>query len=289
MLKSENLPLSQVGIRPSSSILSVLAHLNYKAWYATAEFVDNSLQSFLANKVRLCALHGPDYKLRLTVWLDQHNKLIEIRDNAAGISSADFPRAFKPAEVPLDRSGLSEFGMGMKTAACWFTPTWNVRTKALGEDVERTIRFDLASIVDNRLDHLPVEETPVATNEHYTVVRLETCGKKFPIKRTQKKLRDHLASIYRVYLRSGEVELYFDEDKTPLKYSEPEVLTAPLHSAPQSVPLRWYKEIDFIFGKDKRVTGFAALRAEGSTTHAGFSLFRRNRLILGSEDDTYRP
>lgn len=289
MLKSESSPIGQVGILPNSSILSVLAHLNYKAWYATAEFVDNSIQSYFENRERLCALHGSDFKLRLRVWLDQHNKLIEITDNAAGISGAEFPRAFKPAEVPLDRSGLSEFGMGMKTAACWFTPTWNVRSKALGEEVERTIRFDLASIVGNKLDHLPVEETPIAAGEHYTVVRLENCGKKFPVKRTQKKLRDHLASIYRVYLRSGAVELYFDEDKTPLKYPEPEVLTAPLHSAPRSAPLRWCKEIDFKFGEGKHVTGFAALRAEGSTAHAGFALFRRNRLILGSDDETYRP
>ena len=35
---------------------------------------------------------------------------------------------------------VSEFGMGMKTAACWFTNTWNVRSKALGEPVERLIR-----------------------------------------------------------------------------------------------------------------------------------------------------
>ena len=177
----------------------------------------------------------------------------------------------------------------MKTAACWFTPTWNVRTKALGESVERTIRFDLASIVGNKLEHLPVDELPAKTHEHYTVVRLENCGRKFPVKRTQKKLRDHLASIYRVYLRSGVVELYFDEDKTPLQYPEPEVLEAPLHSSINSAPLRWHKPIDFIFGEGKRVTGFAALRAEGSTAHAGFALFRRNRLILGSDDETYRP
>ena len=37
-----------------------------------------------------------------------------------------------PAAIPPDRSGLSEFGMGMKSAACWFAPRWSVRTKALG-------------------------------------------------------------------------------------------------------------------------------------------------------------
>lgn len=170
MLKTEIGSVNQVGIRPNSSILSVLSHLNYKAWYAVAEFVDNSIQSYLTNKEALEMLHGQDFKLEVKVWLDQNNNLIEIRDNAAGISAADFPRAFKPAEVPLDRTGLSEFGMGMKTAACWFTPTWNVRTKALGEPVERTVRFDLANIVGNKLEHLPVLETPAPINDHYTVV-----------------------------------------------------------------------------------------------------------------------
>lgn len=289
MLRTAAILVNQVGIRPNSSILSVLSHLNYKAWYAVAEFLDNSIQSYLTNKAALEALHGSDFKLELKVWLDQHNHLIEIRDNAAGISGDDFPRAFKPAEVPLDRTGLSEFGMGMKTAACWFTPTWNVRTKSLGEAVERTVCFDLAKIVGNKLEHLPVLETQAPVSDHYTVVRLENMGKKFPVKRTQKKLRDHLTSIYRVQLRSGTIRLIFDEDKEPLQYHEPEILSAPPYSEPTAEPRLWRKEIDFSFGEGKRVTGFAALRQEGSTTHAGFALFRRNRLILGSDDETYRP
>lgn len=281
--------VTSVGIRPNSSILSVLAHLNYKAWFAVAEFVDNSIQSYIANKAELRALHGNDFRLKIRVWLDQHNSLIEVTDNAAGIRGIDFPRAFRPAEIPADRSGLSEFGMGMKTAACWFTNTWNVRSKALGEPVERLIRFDLSAIVGAKLESLPVLETPAPHDEHYTVLRLENLGKKFPVKRTQKKLRDHLASIYRVYLRSGEVELYFDEEKTPLQHSEAEVMVAPPYATPNALPVKWRKDINFELGENRRVWGFAALRAEGSTTHAGFSLMRRNRLILGSDDETYRP
>ena len=37
--------------------------------------------------------------------------------------------------------------MGMKSAACWFAPRWRVRTTALAETIERTINFDIASIV----------------------------------------------------------------------------------------------------------------------------------------------
>lgn len=281
--------VATVGIRPNSSILSVLSHLNYKAWYAVAEFVDNSIQSYLSNRDELRALHGDGYKLKIRVWLDQQNKLIEVTDNAAGIKGVDYPRAFRPAEIPTDRTGLSEFGMGMKTAACWFTHTWNVRSKALGESVERLVRFNLDEIINGRLEQLPVIETMADRDAHYTVLRLENLGKKFPVKRTQKKLRDHLASLYRIYLRSGEIELYFDEEREPLVFDEPDVLVAPPYNTLTTSPVRWYKEVDFTLSGNRRVHGFAAIRREASTTHAGFALFRRNRLILGSDDETYRP
>ena len=98
--RAEAQEVAAVGIRPNSSILSVLSHLNYKAWYAVAEFVDNSIQSYLSNREELRALHGDGYKLKVRVWLDQQNKLIEVTDNAAGIKGADYPRAFRPAEIP---------------------------------------------------------------------------------------------------------------------------------------------------------------------------------------------
>lgn len=41
--------LAPIEIRPEVTILSVLRHLNYKAWFALAEFIDNALQSAIAN------------------------------------------------------------------------------------------------------------------------------------------------------------------------------------------------------------------------------------------------
>jgi hypothetical protein len=51
----------------------------------------------------------------------------------------------------------------------------------------------------------------------------------------------------------------------------------------------WRKEIAFTLATGKRVSGFAALRETGSTTYAGFAIFRKNRLIEGSSDQTFRP
>lgn len=104
-----------VNIQPGVSMLAVLKHLNYHAWYALAEFVDNSIQSYQQNKE---ALSNNTSKLIVEIDIDVAAPAqISIRDNAAGIPLADFQRAFRPATLPPDRSGLAEFGMGMKSAA----------------------------------------------------------------------------------------------------------------------------------------------------------------------------
>lgn len=286
--------LASIQIRPEVTVLSVLRHLNYKAWFALAEFIDNALQSAIANAAQLQALGDGAYQLDVNVQLDTTAPgQIVITDNAAGISVADFPRAFRAAQIPTDRSGLSEFGMGMKSAACWFAETWSVRTKAIGESVERTIHFDVKHIVENKIESLDTEVREVDPLSHYTVISLRGLHH-LPQGRTVAKIKDHLASIYRVFLRDGRLILRFNGE--PLSYQSPKVLNAVRYISPGvmasgegAAPLDWRKSIDLDFGEGQRVTGFAALREVGSTPLAGFALFRRDRLIVGSHDDTYRP
>jgi hypothetical protein len=90
-------------------------------------------KGYLSHKEALQSVEGTDFRLKVAIELSAAGSgEITVTDNAAGISAADFPRAFRAAQVPADRSGLSEFGMGMKSAACWFCENWSVRTKALG-------------------------------------------------------------------------------------------------------------------------------------------------------------
>ena len=42
-----------LNIQPKASVLSVFSRLNYKPWYAIAEFVDNSTQSFYNHEAEL--------------------------------------------------------------------------------------------------------------------------------------------------------------------------------------------------------------------------------------------
>lgn len=277
-------PDERVNIRPGVSILSVLRHLNYRPWYAMAEFVDNSLQSFLSYRAELES--AGTTAVHVEIERDDDGGRLIIRDNAAGIHAKDYPRAFRPAEIPPDRTGLAEFGMGLKSASCWFAPRWTVRTSALGEPIERTVTFDIDRIVRDDLEQLDVSTRSVAPEAHYTEIILTELFR--PVRgRTVTKIKEHLGSIYRVFLRRGILALSFDGD--PLSFVEPAVLVAPWFRDPSSEPRRWRKEIDFDFGEGQRVYGFAALRERGSTAEAGFALFRRDRLIQGSGDEAYRP
>ena len=278
--------VNTVNIRPGVNVLSVLPHLNYKAWFALAEFVDNSIQSSVDRKKDLVAVDGKNYRLRVDIDFNTSASEIVIKDNAAGISSVDYKRAFRPAEIPPDASGLSEFGMGMKSAACWIAPKWSVRSTALGENNERTVIFDIDEIVNDVIEELDVISLVASENNHYTEVRLENI-RRYPRGKTTQKIREHLASIYRVYIRENLLELYVDGQK--LMYEEPAILNAPSYRNPDGPSISWKKDIDIDLGDGKGASGFVAIRETASTKLAGLALFRRKRLIMGSVDEAYRP
>ena len=277
---------STVNIRPGVNILSILRHINYKPWFALAEFVDNAIESYKKHKEELEA-KDQKYKLRVQIEIYPHDEgSIIIRDNAAGIHQKDYQRAFRAAEVPPDKSGLSEFGMGMKSASCWFSPSWKVRTTALGENLEKEVYFNVDKIVTDCIEELEVQSIKTNEQYHFTEITLSNLYS-VPRGRTLSKIKDHLTDIYRFFIRSGELDLIFNNEL--LNYDEPNILTAPYYKKLNSNPIKWKKDIDFDFGEDLRASGFVAIREKGSTSKSGLALFRRNRLIQGSGDEGFRP
>jgi hypothetical protein len=279
--------IRQINIRPGVSVLSVLSHLNYRSWFALAEFVDNAVQSYYSSRAEILRADPSANQLRVDIEIDPaEGGRIVVRDNAAGIARADFPRAFRPAELPPDRSGLCEFGMGMKSAACWFSPRWQVRTSALGEPIERSVSFDIEQIVRDSVDELEVIPQTCRPEDHFTEIVL-TDLHHIPVGRTVAKIKSHLKDIYRIFVREGMLVLRVNGES--LVYEPPEILVAPHFRNPEGDAIEWRKDFDFDFGEGLRAHGFAAIRKRASTSQAGFALFRRNRLIQGSGDEGYRP
>lgn len=277
---------NKVNIRPGVSILSVLKHIEYEPWYALAEFVDNAIDSYQRYQKELRKLHGKDYKLVVNIDINDNDQKITILDNAAGIHEKDYERAFRAAEIPPDRTGLSEFGMGMKTAACWFSDFWTVRTTALGEGVERTVNFDLNEIFDDKLEELTISTKKVPALSHYTEIEILHIDK-MPVRRTKGKIKEHLTSIYRDFIRKGVLELKLNNEV--LEYQEPDILNAPFLNNKTNKPILWRKEINITVEKNLRIYGFVALREKMSNSETGFALFRRGRVVEGSADEGFKP
>ena len=276
----------KIGIRPDVGVLSVLRYLNYKPWYALAEYVDNAIDSYLRCKQELVAADGTNYQLQVEIDINASARIIRVTDNAAGINATDLDRALQTAKAPPDRSRLSEFGMGMKAASCWFAPVWSLQTKALGDAVARYIQFDVPKIVECSTQEVEVAIMPKPPSAHHTIIQLSNLFEPLPPK-TIEKIAEHLASLYRGYLQSGELALKLNGKL--LSYSQPEILTAPAHNSEGGAPIRWYQEVAFECAGGRTVRGFAAIREVGSTAKAGFALFRRGRVIIGSTDEGYRP
>ena len=276
-----------VDIRPGVSVLAVLRHLNYRPWYALSEFVDNAVQSFIEHRPALQKKQGDGLRLHVDIDIDTTSPpRISIRDNAAGIFESEYDRAFRPAAIPPNRTGLAEFGMGMKSAACWFAPRWTVRTSALGEPLARTVHFDIENIVNDDIEELTIQQTDEVPDRHYTEIVLEDVFH-VPVGRTVAKLKEHLTDIYRAFMRDQILELRFNGEL--LEYQEPKILKAAYFKDKEGPTGEWRKPIEFDFGNGLSVRGFAALRETANTAKAGFSLFRRGRVIQGSGDEGYRP
>jgi len=281
----------RINIRPGVSVLGVFKDMNYKTWYAIGEFVDNSLQSYVENREELRRLDGAGYRLRIEIETEEADGgAIVIRDNAAGISSQRYEQAFITAEPPPNRTGLSRYGIGMKSAACWFANKWSVRTKAINEDIERTLRFDIPNIMRSKIETLEPEEKRVVRDKHFTEIRLwdlHEDRRDIFAGRTIGKVCLHLTSMYRMFLGRDELTLVFNGEE--LAYQPPEILSRKPVWEQKGQEVEWAKPISFEFGVDKRAYGSAALMAKGRRASAGFALFQNDRLIEGSVDDAYRP
>lgn len=278
-------PRRRIPIRPQVGVFSVFEAVDYKAWFALAEFVDNSIQS------RIDGVHSgrlePNGGLRIEIEVGGGaDAFIRIKDNAGGIAADRFENAFEVGSPPPDASGLSVYGIGMKSAAAWFAHKFRLRTTCPGEETGRQVYFDFAAIVRQGIEELEIDDFATERDEHWTEVLLTEL--KHPIQSsTHAKVRDHLTSIYRNYIRDGLVVLSYRGEE--LKYEDPEVLTAPFFRDSASEPVTWRKDIAFDLSTGESVRGFAAIRRTGKASGSGFSLYRRGRVITGLDDDPWRP
>ena len=283
---------NNVSIATKPLVYSAFRYINNKVWNALAEYIDNSIQSFLDHRTVLSKINH-DGKLNISLNIDIDNDVITIEDDAFGIEEHNYQRAFELANIPLDAKGLNEFGMGMKVSSIWLSDIWTVETSAYGDAVKKTLTFDIKEVVDNQETELPVKEEIINKEDHFTKITLTKLSLNKPSMRQLSYIKKHLASIYIKYIRENVVNLVVNDEK--LEFKELPILKAPYYKTPKGEEIVWRKNITFSAPKPNGegyyiANGFiGVLETMSTSTDNGFLLFRRGRVIGSSYDDRYRP
>lgn len=287
---------NKVSIATKPLVYSAFRYIENKVWNALAEYVDNAVQSF-QDHIEVLKTINSNGKLRVEIDINVEQDIITISDNAFGITNENYDRAFELANIPLDRKGLNEFGMGMKVSSIWLSDLWMVETKAYGENEVKTLLFDIHEVTQNQEIELPVSVTHGNLNEHYTLVTLTKLSQNKPRSRQISYVKKHLASIYSKYIRDGILDLVVNDEL--LEDTQLQCLTAPYYRNPNGEKITWRREINFEAPKyDENglqigvyyAKGFIGILEKMSTSvDNGILLFRRGRVIGSSYDEKFRP
>lgn len=272
----------ELNIQPAASILNVFSRLSYKPWYAIAEFVDNSTQSYISHAEILDRVPGFD-KLVVSVKYSPITNILTITDNAFGMEIERFRDAILLDSRNDTQSGRNEFGMGLKTAASWFGNVWRVTSTQYGSSNRYSATVDIPKLKEYSMNSVQIYRDYVAVDTHGTEIVIEQVTKKITGSRTIGKIRDLLSSMYRRDINSRNIEIWFNDE--PIVFEEYPILT-------NFRGKRWKKELAFevtFGGKNYWVTGFVAIMNPGSFPKSGFALFRQDRVVVGGTDSNYKP
>ncbi len=277
-------------------ILESYKRLPYKTWFALAEFIDNSTQSYRNNVEKLNKWYEEDGEA-LTVEVTYKNSkkdgFIKVKDNAYGMNLEDLQNAMTLGKKPLISNERSKYGLGLKTAAFWFGNKWIIETTQKGSTELLIITVDLEEIlekeqnyyVDLKKNHpdkpiqqfrpkLNIAHSECASEEHGTVLTISDHVRS--INSTDaKKCIEYLQSIYRIDLKNNILNLEFQEK--PLCWLQEDIDKKLLLDSEGN---KFKRDIEFEIN-GKKVSGWAGILASGSKALGGFSLIQAERVIVG--------
>ena len=264
--------MKEINIKPEMGIYRVFKYLKYTPWFAISEFIDNSLQSFI-NKKKLSSLKRD----KCVVHIKCEDRKIIITDNAFGISENEHSRAFTAGIPPSNNKGLSEFGVGMKSAAIWFAPKWKVKTQPYESNLEFEYSFDLSEIVSSNGD-IKCFVSDAKTERGFTIIEMIDIYNKLN-KNQLIKIKRNLESIYRQFIREETLEINFNNEK--LSFKDPELLEDHFYTNSSKLnnkKILWKKNVNFQLTNNAVIDGFVALRKKRILRRIRVKSFRRKKI-----------
>ncbi|MHC3137909.1 ATP-binding protein [Acinetobacter nosocomialis] len=289
-----------VDISPDITMYNLLKSQGYDPAYALSEFIDNALQAHLSNNKTQEEIEPLEVKLYFYSKDYREAELknsIVIEDNGPGITKKKFINAMRPAR-PAAAKGLSEFGIGMKASAVWFTDNWKLETKPSSEKFKYILNFNLLSLINNHEHKINTKEIS-DEGKSGTKITLYNLRRQIS-KATFESIINDLEEIYQKFTRKEaptlKLKAFFDLEEHDLSFSkEYEVLNKPIYKKIKQKlyaigdDKQWKVNLSFSF-EGVPIKGFICLRDPGSyTDNPGLVMFRYDRVIQGLSSKKFMP
>jgi len=280
-------------------LLESYKRLPYKVWYALAEFIDNSVQSYRNHPDLRDVLeeNGKALKVIISYNNSKTNGFIRISDNAFGMNEEVLRKALILGKRPDNDKGLSKYGMGLKTSAFWFGDKWEITTTQFGSASRFTFTVDLDKIIEAERNFyqqqsdnehhsqyksfIEVIESECEPTEHGTIITISSLNQTITPSRAN-SCKMYLGSIYRKDIEKGILELEFQGEDVNFEKAN---LTSKLLKDEDGNDYFREFELDI---NGKTINGWAGVLKNGSRNLGGFALIQANRVIQGWPTN-YRP
>ena len=277
--------MADIDIEVKQGALETYHNYPYKIPQVFGEFIDNAIQSFEDNKIILTAT--PGYKLRVDITIEWATSadnevranVITIEDNSAGMTAEKFADAFKSADRSTPRTGMNEFGMGMKVAVCWLGKKWRVETKSIAEIETHILDIDVEKVSRENIKSLPSKNIVEPSRMHGTKIIINDMWPQTQIKKSSEDyLIRGIASIYRYFIRRGEIEISVNDQI--LTFEKYEVLKAAPYTNPDGPEVEWTSNVTMQMGR-YGVSGFVSLLKDMDEEKRGVVIMRNHRVVMG--------
>ena len=255
-----------------SGIISIFQRQVFKLDRVFAEYVDNSLQSFLDHKETLEKL-ADGKKCTVSILCD--NEKIVIKDNAYGMEDEDFARALKlkatnPNAFKINQ--LSVYGMGLKYASVYLGDHYSISSTAYQSNSRYFAEVDVPTFEKNNPKTVQAKISSDFPDLHETIITINDLRIKMTTDKI-KDLREKLGIIYNHYIHNGLLSISINN--IPVEFHRPEL-------RPKDDGGYYFENFNDSFtvsGKQYDFTGWIAILNKGDQSITGLNLVQANRCI----------
>lgn len=205
---------TEFDLLPDPRILQMLGEINLAQWRCLAEFIDNSVDAFLAAKASGHAVSHPEIHISVPT-TDAATARVTVTDNGPGMDPATLEKAVRAGWTSNDPiHNLGMFGMGFNIATARLGSVTKVWTTKAGDTVWHGLEIDFDALTRQRHFRTPRLTRPKADPQEFgteiTIERLKPEQRQWFARTTNRsKLGEMFEVMYSSMLRANGVPISF--------------------------------------------------------------------------------